>query len=251
MKRTFQKSCLFWITLLMTSQAFAIVIRHDRDEATYLEAAKPFAAVGLIQPNSGVGTLITPEWVITAAYVAKKTPEKAEIHFENKSYSVEKVVIHPEWKETDAHDVALLRLSHPVKGIEPISIYSGSAEAGMIAILVGYGDAGTGLTGPQTGTPGKRAATNKVEATGKDWLFFIFDEPSNATELEGIGGTGDEGSPAIIEVKGKLFVAGVSSWSDSGTNRARTYGTKEGYTRVSSDYSWIVSTILGVESKTE
>src|SRR5262249_54492546 len=91
----------------------------------------------------------------------------------------------------------------------------------------------------------KRGATNKIDAADKEWLYFTFDSPETATDLEGISGPGDSGGPALIQVNGKLYIAGVSVWGNPGKNGRGTYGAREGYTRVSSYYDWITGILSG------
>ena len=63
--------------------------------------------------------------------------------------------------------------------------------------------------------------------------------------LEGVSGPGDSGAPAYITVKGKLFVAGVSSRSrdSNGDGIEPGYGDEDLYTRVSLYEKWIKETI--------
>jgi Trypsin len=75
----------------------------------------------------------------------------------------------------------------------------------------------------------------------KEWLLFRIDLPEKATDLEGAGGPGDSGGPAFIEENGKVYIAGVSSFTDD-ANEDKIYGNfgdREAYTRASSFAEWI------------
>lgn len=241
--RTVRK--LFFIALALAfisvSSAQAIIIRHDRDDSKYLELGRRYPAICFVG-RDGEGTLIAPQWVLTAAHVVEAMPKDARsVRFETADYPVEKVIIHSSWKQGGPHDVALMKLSRPVEGIAPVALYTDTDEVGKTVTFVGRGDTGTGLTGPKTMDKKKRAATNKIENADKEWLYFTFDDPSRATDLEGISGPGDSGGPALIEKDGRLYNAGVSVWGRPGKNGRGTYGATEGYVRVSSYKNWITS----------
>lgn len=227
----------------------AILIRPDRADAKYLELAIKYpASVGLNLPD-GEATLIAPQWLLTAAHLAKdiKTgKESARITIGNKQYRVEKVFAHPDYKNAKSGaDLALVKLTEEVTEIKPVPIYRGTEETGKIATIVGHGYSGTLEKGPVSKDrwdKKQRAGTNQVERViQKKWLMFIIDPPEKATDLEAAGGPGDSGGPAFIEEDGKVYVAGVSSFTDD-TNEDQAhgnYGDREAYTRVSAFAEWI------------
>jgi len=231
-------AAIIMLGALLSLPAHGIVIRHDRDDAKYLELGARFPAVGLVGRDGG--TLIAPQWVLTAAHVAQNAQQRGrKVRFGDVDYAIDQVFIHPDWREQGPHDIALIKLAEPVKGVTPIAIYSGSNEAGNMATFVGQGGTGTGLTGPAREDGKKRGATNKIDSADQDWLYFTFDDPTTATDLEGISGPGDSGGPALIQMDGKYYVAGVSVWGRPGKDGRGTYGAKEGYTRVSTHNKWI------------
>ena len=197
---------LFWLA----HNCFAIIVRDDRKDEKYLEFGKQFPAVGLILPRAGAATLIAPRWALTAGHVAQNLRSKATISFGGEEYPIQKKVIYPGWKEEGPGDLALLYLSKAVKGVEPLSIYTGQKETGSTIAFVGYGGTGTGVTGRDHEDGKKRAATNQVDRADQDWLYFNFDPPASATDLEGISGPGDSGGPALIKIKERWQIVGVS-----------------------------------------
>lgn len=253
--------CLVLISAFaLTIPVPAIVMRHDRDERLFLELAQRFPSVVVVRrvANRGdlgdAGTLVAPRWVLTAAHVAAALAVGDAIDAAGRSYSIDRVIRHPEW-QTNADfkfDIALVRLAEPVNDIAPASIYEGADELGMQVTFVGRGGQGTGLTGPIAEDGRARAATNRVDAVDGSLLRFRFDAPGdpNVTDLEGVSGPGDSGGPAFIERAGRPFVIGVSSAQDSrpaGRQQGR-YGVLEYYARVSSFAPWIRATMSGASS---
>jgi hypothetical protein len=160
-------------------------------------------------------------------------------------YDVDEVFVHPEWTEMGPADLALLRLEKDVTGIRPIEVYAGRREVGRTAILVGHGDTRTGEGGAWNPDGRIRGATSRVERADKEWLYFHFDRPPRATELEGAPGRGDSGGPAVLLLNGKPFVAGVSSGGTDGEFGPATYGAEDSFVRVTSYCRWIWSIMRG------
>jgi hypothetical protein len=229
------------LVFLWVSPTPAVVIRHDRDIAETIELGKRFDAVCKVIPD-GSCVLIAPEWVATAAHVAKRLRAGSKIQFDQKAYEVKRVIIHPEGTSRimgrpPKVDLALIELTEKVTGITPVKIYSNKDETGKTLFIVGYGDFGIANNKP-TFTDGKRrAVTNKVDDAGPLRIFMKFDEPPRATKYEGVGGPGDSGGPALLVENDKIFLAGISSGSMNG--KPGQYGVVDVYTRISSYTEWI------------
>jgi hypothetical protein len=238
---------------LLSTPGWAILIRPDRPDEKYLELATKYPASVCLNLPDGEATLIAPRWLLTAAHLAKdiKTGAASKtITIGNKEYGVDKVIPHPDYKNAKSGaDLALIKLTEAVADIQPVPVYRGTDEAGKIATIVGHGYSGTLDKGPVSKDKWdkkKRAATNKVERViQKKWLMFVVNLPDKATDLEGAGGPGDSGGPAFIEEDGKVYVAGVSSFTDdaNGDGIIGNYGDREAYTRVSAFAEWIDKTI--------
>src|SRR4029453_15926668 len=110
---------------------------------------------------------------------------------------------------------------------------------------VGFGDFGTPRMKLSRTDGRRRAASNIVVDAGPRRLFMKFDEPPDGTYLEGVGGPGDSGGPALIEIGGHWQVAGISSASMDG--KPGQYGVTDVYTRVSSYVDWIDLVISGAK----
>ncbi len=258
-----------------------MIIRHDVDPALYLIAPDTFPAVfavdstqqevqiaydqidELLKPSllplvqaepevftryDGMGMLIAPLWVLSAAHVATELSLENAIEIGGVSHTVEKIFLHPGFRnyseiEMAENDIALIQLKQSVENVSPLLLYASKDEVGRTVTFVGRGDFGTGLTGPDSVDGKMRKATNQVEEADDQWLMFRFDAPPECAELEGISGPGDSGGPALIQMSEGWAIAGVSSGQGSSSFGEGHYGVWEYYTRVSFQLDWIESVV--------
>lgn len=228
--------------LLTAAASHAIVTRHDVDDVKFREAAKGYDAV--IELDGATGTLIDPQWILTAAHVAEGFgPFNNGVTIKGKNYKIDSVILSPDWLAKGirggARDLALIRLASPVKGIKPVKIYQNQDELGKTILFVGYGMTGNGQTGPTQDDQVKRGATNVVDRVATIALQFKFDAPPAGTPLEGISGPGDSGGPALLNDGKDTYILGVSSTNSGGGKDHCKYDTIETYARVSTAADWI------------
>src|ERR1700761_8196115 len=110
------RSILFGLAIPSAIPCAAIIMRHDVPEARYrdfgekyrgyiVQLALPGSKPGA-QPNlyNGMGTLIAPHWVITAAHAADRFPpgspdaidlETHDVFINGKGYRIAKVFLYP------------------------------------------------------------------------------------------------------------------------------------------------------------
>ena len=236
----------FFIGNPITSET--IIIRHDVPDEKYIQFAKDIPVISsIVKYNSTdvAGTLISDQWVLSAAHVAETIEGDHKIIVGKDSVGIEEIIIHPDWAKNDRPDIALIKLNRKTKHIKPVKLYTGENEIGKEVIVAGHGNFGTGITGVE-GNPGTmRAATNLVEGATEDrnFLYWLFDSPEsdNVTPLEGISAPGDSSGPAFLKVDGTYYLAGISSaQSTRATGGVEgLYGVTEYYTRVSTFIEWI------------
>lgn len=224
-----------------------IIRRHDRPDSLFLELGRGWrslAHLNLPTPQGagdGEGTLIGPRWVLTAAHVATELELGHPVTVAGADHAVDSIVLHPEWND-GPHDLALVRLATPVVEVPPARLYRESDEVDRVVVMVGWGDYGTGLAGPEGNDRRVRGATNRVDEVSNLWLKLRFDAPDDprATDLEGVSGPGDSGGPAYLEGSGPEILMGVGSGQSTrdaaGPGR---YGAVEYYVRISRYVEWI------------
>ena len=210
-----------------------MIVRHDRADADCLVDEAAWPAVVSVFGGDGGATLIADRWLLTARHTAANIPPGHRMAIGGRVLDIARVVAHP-----DGADLALVELDGPAAGVVPIALYEGAGEGGREGLLLGRGDHGNGRDGV-LGMDGRlRCVTNRIDAADEGWLRLRFDAPPAGTALEGVGGEGDSGGPALIRDGGRLLVAGVSSWQDH-EGPLGTYGCVEHYARVSTQRQWI------------
>ena len=236
--------------LLFLPAASGIIIRDDLPDSDYVVADSDYPAlVDLIERGDCTATLVHESYLLTVAHCAAEVNAGKVLRVNGVAHTVAEVILHPQWnRRRDEYDIALVRLSEPVKGVTPLPIYRGPEETGSLITLVGRGDSGTGVRGERgASNDGKlRKCTNIVSQVNDHFIEIFFERPGEkgVTALEGVGAAGDSGGPAFIEVDGVSYIAGLNSWGDGPRGvRVGQYGAYDYQTRVTQYLEWLDSVV--------
>lgn len=196
------------------------------------------------------GSIISENWVVTAAHCATQSPSRYTIRagsnratLNGSTHKVDKIISHENYGNVQGFDIALMHVTNPFKFNEkrkPIPLFEQNEEAvaGSIAVISGWGD-----DYPKGVNILQRA---KVPIISKRKCHENYLDMGGIPDNEicagySHGGTdscqGDSGGP--LAINGRL--AGITSWG-RGCAQAKYPGV---YTEVAAHRSWIKS-ITGV-----
>lgn len=210
-----------------------------------------FPSVGLVGDSSGnfcSGTLIAPQYVLTAAHCAEGVANTAgRFRLGTATYSTSQVFVHPNYNSNligsdEANDIAIYRLSQPVTNVTPSPIFRGTPLVGQLLTLVGFGGGGTGNTGTDGSFGTKRVGTTPIDQVTTKLIRWNFDNNSEANTAPG-----DSGGPAFLQVNGVYQVAGVTSGGD---REDAGIGDRSFDTRVDAFAAWIDSIVGNATTQT-
>ena len=218
-----------------------------RSDQAYIEYAHQSEFQSFCYFKDGAGTLVSESWVLTAKHVAEYLSPGDSVFAGQHVVLVKDMVLYPESSD-NSPDLALVELDRPIESIVPAKLPGSMPQTDSIIHIIGRGDFGTGLSGPQRWDKIVRAATNRIDTLTPHHLIFQFDAPDSdrTTDLEGISGPGDSGGPAYQWNDDGVWLVGVSSGQDTGdAGKEGVYGVTEYYVNVAGFVTWIESILQG------
>lgn len=229
--------------------AFCGTSHHKIPDHNYIEYSKQYDCVVEIigdnvkkeknRPFSyGSAVIINKNWILTAAHVVD-TMNNARIKFDDKYYYIEKVIKNKNFKYGDfasGGDIALCKINEEIKLDKFPELFLNHNEIGKECSISGFGLYGKGNTNKRIYDHQRRAGTNKIISTSKNYLECDL-SINSFTRLEFIPCVGDSGGGLFID--GKL--AGINSFITGKGNAL--YGDSSFHTRISNYSDWIYKTI--------
>jgi trypsin len=228
------KSLGIAVALVAAPAAFAGTVESPILGGT---AASPgqFPSTVVIQVGGGLctGTLITKDWVMTAAHCVSPSvlqlpnqqavTNSVRVHFNTVNLSTSSGTVatasdtipNPGFSINNlgSSDVGLIKLASPVTNVQtvPVNLDAKNAPIGIQVTMVGYGataQGGGGSIGVEMTVAQKSISCSSVGA-GSDSELLCFNQVSGKGKCEG-----DSGGPSFAMIGGHQVQVGITSFGD-------------------------------------
>ena len=132
---------LILIGLFVATTVDAIVIRHDVVDTKYQVVNEDYPYV--VSLGGGTGVVIQPQWILTAAHVAKYITRGTAIEAAGIKTTVQDIFLHPNNELLAPHtwdnDIALIRTQHPIALSDYPKLYRDTDQEQQVVTFLGFG----------------------------------------------------------------------------------------------------------------
>lgn len=268
---------ILMIFMISINIAFCGIYRADVDVNELIELASQdkFDCVGQVKwkegKDAGSCIAISENIVLTNAHVLKETttrpdtsemngqmvifykpvserwgnPEEIQVILAGKTYDIKRIVIHPDYLDTNIKktDIALLITKEKITGVSFPLVNETELTLGTEIIGVGYGASGAGNDPASVTFKGEKIyGTNIIDSisiskTGHNEYYTDFDSDNGCcnemgdnaqTTYEYCSTGGDSGCPYFVEREGKIYFIGLlfgAKYSYDNIQNGTYYGT--------------------------